>query len=288
MAALSLRHNVERMVFPPPIRPLRGATLFPATLAVDGCLHPQRCWAREDNIAQDAIIWKEESSVTTRQWMDGRRGAGLTQVEAARLLDVSQPYLSQLENGTRDPSDDLARRAVKVYQLPATALPLASSATVQEWSADELENRLAALGYPGFSHRRTNKPANPADVVLGALVQRDLDTRLVEALPWVLAAYRDLDWHWLRDQARLRNAQNRLGYTLHLALQLKGACDSNGALLDWECELEAARLAGEGTLCRDSMPERERAWLRVHRPKAARHWNLLTALTAEQLRNVEA
>src|ERR1035438_2031119 len=50
--------------------------------------------AREDNIAQDAIIWKEESSVTAQQWMDGRRGAGLTQVEAARLLDVSQPYLS--------------------------------------------------------------------------------------------------------------------------------------------------------------------------------------------------
>jgi hypothetical protein len=174
------------------------------------------------------------------------------------------------------------------FNFPATALPLASSATAHEWSADELENRLAALGYPGFAHRRTDKPANPTDVVLGALVQRNLDTRLVEALPWVLAAYRDLDWHWLRDQARLRNAQNRLGYTLHLALQLRGACDSNEALRDWECELEAARLAGEGTLCRDSMPERERVWLRVHRPKAARHWNLLTTLTAEQLRNVEA
>jgi hypothetical protein len=31
------------------------------------------------------------------------------------------------------------------------------------------------------------------------------------------------------------------------------------------------------------MPERERAWLRVHRPEAAAHWNLLTGLTAEQL-----
>jgi hypothetical protein len=50
----------------------------------------------------------------------------------------------------------------------------------------------------------------------------------------------------------------------------------------------ATRWASEGTLCRDSMPERGRAWLRVHRPKAARHWNLLTALTAKQLRNVEA
>jgi hypothetical protein len=41
------------------------------------------------------------------------------------------------------------------------------------------------------AHRRTKKPANPAEAVLGTLVKRDLDTRLLEALPWVLAAYRD-------------------------------------------------------------------------------------------------
>ena len=43
------------------------------------------------------------------------------------------------------------------------------------------------------------------------------------------------------------------------------------------------QIAREGTLCRDSMPERERTWLRLHRPEAAAHWSLLTGLTAEQL-----
>ena len=47
--------------------------------------------------------------------------------------------------------------------------------------------------------------------------------------------------------------------------------------------LEEARLAREGTLCRDSMPESERTWLRANRPEAAIHWSLLTSLTAGQL-----
>ncbi len=52
--------------------------------------------------------------------------------------------------------------------------------------------------------------SNPAEVVLGAVVQRELDTRLVEALPWVLKMYTDLNWEWLRDRVKLQNAQNRL------------------------------------------------------------------------------
>ncbi|MGA2185402.1 MAG: hypothetical protein ABSH47_20465 [Bryobacteraceae bacterium] len=129
--------------------------------------------------------------------------------------------------------------------------------------------------------------SNPAEVVLGAVVKRDLDTRLVEALPWVLSTYTDLNWEWLRDRAKLNNAQNRLGYLVHLAEQTARALpEQQGAvrlLSGWENELEEARLAREGTLCRDSMPERERAWLRENRPEAAAHWSLLTGLTAEQL-----
>jgi hypothetical protein len=55
------------------------------------------------------------------------------------------------------------------------------------------------------------------------------------------------------------------------------------SLSAWQKELEEARLAHEGTLCRDSMAERERDWLRKNRPDAATHWSLLTGLTAEQL-----
>jgi len=54
-------------------------------------------------------------------------------------------------------------------------------------------------------------------------------------------------------------------------------------LARWESDLEQARLAGEGTLCRDSMPAAERNWLRKHRPPAAALWRVLTGLDAAQL-----
>ena len=184
-------------------------------------------------------------------------------------------------------SAELARKAAKLYGLPSTALPLPDPLDVQRVAPDDLQRKLASLGYPGFEHVRSKVMSNPAEVVLNAVVKRDLDTRLVEALPWVLSTYTDLNWVWLRDRAKLNNAQNRLGYLVHLAEQTARALPERQgavqALSRWENELEEARLAREGTLCRDSMPERERTWLRTNRPEAAVHWNLLTGLTAEQL-----
>jgi transcriptional regulator with XRE-family HTH domain len=225
--------------------------------------------------------------MTAEQWKTGRDKAGLTQVAAARCLNVSQPYLSQLETGLRVASAELARKAAKLYGLPPTALPLPEPLDVQGILPDDLQRKLASFGYPGFEHVRSKVVSNPAEVVLNAVVNRDLDTRLVEALPWVLSMYTDLNWEWLRDRAKLNNAQNRLGYLVHLAKQTARALpEHQGAvqvLSRWENELEEARLAREGTLCRDSMPERERAWLRTNRPEAAVHWSLLTSLTAEHL-----
>jgi hypothetical protein len=200
---------------------------------------------------------------------------------------VSQPYLSQLETGLRVSSAALTRKAAKLYKLPPTALPLREPLDVHGVQPDDLQRRLASLGYPGFEHVRSKAVGNPAEVVLNAVVKRDLDVRLVEALPWVLSTYTDLNWEWLRDHAKLNNAQNRLGYLVHLAEQTaRSLPERQGAvqvLSRWESELEEARLAREGTLCRDSMPERERTWLRLHRSDAAAHWSLLTGLTAEQL-----
>ena len=225
--------------------------------------------------------------MTAEQWKTGREKAGLTQVVAAGSLNVSQPYLSQLETGLRVASAKLARKAAKLYGLPPTALPLPKALDVQRVSPDGLQRKLASLGYPGFEHVRSRAVSNPAEVVLNAVVNRDLDTRLVEALPWVLSTYTGLNWAWLRDGAKLHNAQNRLGYVVHLAEEAARALpQQEGAvavLSRWEGELEEARLAREGTLCRDSMPEPERTWLRSNRPKAAVHWSLLTGLTAEQL-----
>jgi len=225
--------------------------------------------------------------MTAEQWKTGRERAGLTQVVAARSLNVTQPYLSQLETGLRVASAKLARKAAKLYELPPTALPVPESLEVQGIPPDDLQRRLASLGYPGFEHVRFKAVSNPAEVVLNAVVKRDLDTRLVEALPWVLSTFTDLNWEWLRDRAKLNNAQNRLGYLVHLAEQTAHALPKGQSavqvLSQWKTELEEARLAREGTLCRDSMPNRERTWLRTNRPRAAAHWSLLTGLTAEQL-----
>jgi transcriptional regulator with XRE-family HTH domain len=224
--------------------------------------------------------------MTATDWKKGREQAGLTQVTAARSLKVSQPYLSQLEKGLRLPSGELVLKATRLYDLPPTALPLPEAFVTQEVSSDNLERKLAALGYPGFEHVRSKMAAtNPAEVVLEAVVAPDLDTRLVEALPWVLSTYTNLNWDWLRDRAKLTNAQNRLGYLLHLAGRAVSSPPPNAVdvLSRWEAELETARLAHEGTLCRDSMPQRERVWLRTNRPQAAAHWNLLTGLRADQL-----
>ena len=219
--------------------------------------------------------------MTAGQWRDGRKKAALTQVEAARSLNVSQPYLSQLEAGVRVAGGGLARKAAKLYELPPTALPLPEPLDVREVAPDELQRRLASLDYPGFEHVRPRRRSNPAEVVLSAVLKQDLDTRLVEALPWVLSTYTDLNWPWLRDRAKLHNAQNRLGYLVHLAEQTARTLpDVVRVLSRWQGELEEARLAREGTLCRDSMPGPEREWLRSNRPKAAVHWSLLTGLTA--------
>jgi len=203
----------------------------------------------------------------------------MTQLQAAQALGISQPFLSQLENGARVASAALAQKAMDLYKPSPTLLPLREPEQATAVEPDRLEMELAALGYPGFSHMRSKERRNPAEVVFSAVVQSDLDTRLVEALPWVLSRFPDLDWCWLRDNAKLRNAQNRLGYLVHLARQVANVT----ALSSWERDLEEARLAREGTLCRDSMPQPEREWLRSHRPPAAEHWNLLTSLAPDQL-----
>jgi DNA-binding XRE family transcriptional regulator len=225
--------------------------------------------------------------MTAEQWTEGRDKSGLTQVAAARSLKVSQPYLSQLETGLRTASAQLARKAARLYRLPPTALPLPEPFAPHPNRPEDLQNQLASLGYPGFEHLRARQTTNPAVVVLSAVVQRDLDTRIVEALPWVLKSYTDLDWDWLRDRAKLQNAQNRLGYLVHLAREVAGASPRRATavnvLSSWKSQLEEARLASEGTLCRESMPEPERRWLRENRPPAAAHWSLLTGIRAEQL-----
>lgn len=225
--------------------------------------------------------------MTNERLKAGRLKAALTQKQAAEALGVSQSYLSQLEMGQRPVTPDLARAAAALYRLPPTALPMPKPpAEGQVSDPAQLARQLSGLGYPGFTHLRPRK-ANPSAVVLEALLQKDLETRLAEALPWVLLTYPDLDWAWLVGHAKLHDAQNRLGFLVAVAKEYAAAKPELEAaftqLAGVERQLERARLVREDTLCRDSMPAAERSWLKAHRSALARHWNLLTGLRADQL-----
>ena len=121
----------------------------------------------------------------------------------------------------------------------------------------------------------------------GALAQDELEPRLVEALPWLVLRYPDLEWSWVVREAKVRDLQNRLGFVVTLARQLATRArdeDKARSLRDLEAQLERSRLVREDTLCRASLTEAERRWLLEHRPHAAKHWNLLTDWTADALR----
>ncbi|HEY3129372.1 MAG TPA: hypothetical protein VGL91_07935 [Acidobacteriota bacterium] len=110
-------------------------------------------------------------------------------------------------------------------------------------------------------------------------MQDDLEARLVEALPWLLFRYWNLDKSWLVQQAKLLDLQNRLGFVVSLARQLAERTNSPAARLEalkgLELDLEQIRLAREDSLCKALKPT-EKQWLRENRPEKAKHWNLLT------------
>ncbi len=219
----------------------------------------------------------------------GRSAKGLSQMQAATRLGVSQPYLAMLESGRRRLTPELARRAMKVYDLPPTVLPPSELLSRHRVHAEALANDLAALGYPGFAYLRPRnwKPKNPSGVLLAALAQDDLEARLVEALPWLVLRYWPLDREWLVREAKLRDLQNRLGFVVSLARRLaERARDERKAraLNELETELERSRLAREDTLCKASLPEPERRWLAENRPEEAKHWNVLADWTIDALR----
>ena len=156
------------------------------------------------------------------QLKSARQAAGWTQHKAAVRLGVSQPYYSQLENGSRPMPLDLTLAAVRRLRLSPVVLPLAALAPrLSPVPEDQAAAVLAWLGYPGFAHlRKSVRPLNPAELVARALAHEDLDPRVLEGLAWVLAAFYDLDWKWLGAQCRLLNRQNQLGFLVTLSAQL--------------------------------------------------------------------
>ena len=154
-------------------------------------------------------------------------------------------------------------------------------------SPETLALELAALGYPGFAHLRAELATRtPAELVFTAIRQPELESRIVEALPWVLLAYPELDWPWLREQARHSGLQNRLGFLTNVARRLAiqhGEPGKAERLAREEAALEPSRLLREDTLCHASLTNAERRYLLEHRPSEAQHWRLLTDIAPQYL-----
>ena len=214
-----------------------------------------------------------------------RKQLKLTQKDVAVRLGVSQPYWALLESGRRNMPAKLMKKVLSVLHLPATRLPL--SAGPRRNRADR-GRQLAALGYPGFAYLRHGWRRNPAEVLLAVLAKDSGEARLVEALPWLLLHYSDMDREWLTQQARQQNLSNRLGFVVTLA---KRVCERKGDTssvtyrnLDrLEMDLMSGKLAREEPFGRSNTTPREMEWLREHRSPEASLWNLLTDWKTEYL-----
>ena len=55
-----------------------------------------------------------------------RTYAGLTQVEAASKLSVSQSYISEIEKGVKQPTLELVERYASAFDVPASSIMLFS------------------------------------------------------------------------------------------------------------------------------------------------------------------
>lgn len=240
--------------------------------------------------------------MTGSEFKTWRKKAGKTQADAAKGVGVKQPFVCAVEKDLRPVTPRLKNWLYSVYPeaLTATSTPMAARSEHMHWNSSDhskampyselLKEHLGNLGYPGFAYlARMPRKVDPLVVLLDALSTEDLDQRVVEALPWVLAHQRNLDWRKLTDEVRLRNLQNRLGFLLEVTVQATKKLHFSAAAVElepWLNWLREARLYKEDTLCKKSLTQVERRRLHRSRPKAARFWRLLTDLNAKEVANV--
>jgi transcriptional regulator with XRE-family HTH domain len=220
--------------------------------------------------------------MTGQTLRQARTDVGMSQVEAAAQLGVSQTLLSLMEKGERSVTLAVAQRAVSHLHATPELLPVS---TKTRHSDDQLAADLGALGYPGYGYLRS-QPRNPAEVFFDALDRSDLDARLVEALPWLPLRYSNMDWNWLTTQAKVHNRQNRLGFIVALSAKVAkkyAKRDVVKRLSQVVKTLEEGRLAKTDTLCQESWPPSQRKFAHNQRSVLAAHWKLDTRLTEENL-----
>ena len=226
--------------------------------------------------------------MTGLQLRQFRKQKRWSQEVAAGHLNLTQPYLSLLEKGARPLTDDLTVKAVRVFGLAAATLPVKKDLSrVSNTDEDSLVKELAAIGYSGFSHvKPSSRLKNPAEVLVAALGANELDARLVEALPWLVAQVSEASWGKVIAAAKVKDLQNRLGFVTSLArtaAERRGELKQAARLKRREDALAASRLFKEDTLCADSMTETEKKWIRQNRTAEAEFWRVLSDLKAEHL-----
>lgn len=224
--------------------------------------------------------------------LNARLNKNWEQLEAAEKLKVSQPYLSLLEAGKRPVTEKIARRAVRIFNLPPTVLPLdtnSNAAKTKTKNADFLDLQLAALGYPKFSYLKKNKKLkklNPAIILITALQTNDLGSRTLEALPWLIFNFAEMNWEAVVKEAKLSDAQNKFGFLISLAYEKARQLNSENKKQIFKellLKLEKSKLYKENSFKRNSLTKAEHNWLKKNRSKQARVWRVLTDLTIDNL-----
>jgi transcriptional regulator with XRE-family HTH domain len=216
-----------------------------------------------------------------------RMNRGWSQSEAARRLGVTQPYVVMLEKGRRPLTKKLARKLMMVFNLSPAVLPVSETHTPEQPGPQRLAEDFAVLGYPGYAYLRPHvAKKNPGEVLLTALAQNDLESRLVEALPWLPLRYWNMDFSWLVAHAKKFDLQNRLGFVVGLARQMSETSQNEErtrALSEVERTLDRSRLVREDDFLRPTRNNVERQWVMQNRSEEAKHWNLVTDLRPEHL-----
>lgn len=224
--------------------------------------------------------------MTGPELAEAREQASWPQAKLAGRLRVSQAYVSMLERGERPFTPALQKRLLALLEFSPLSFPLRGEDHWHELDDATLAHQLAGLGYPGFAHLRREPKWNPAELLVAALNTPSLEARAAEALPWLVLHFWNMKWDWVVGQAKLRNVQNRLGFTVALARELAEKAERHKVaerLRKVEAELKRSLLASENTFCNDDMTQAERRWLRVHRTRQAAEWNLLTNVQTEHL-----
>jgi hypothetical protein len=168
------------------------------------------------------------------------------------------------------------------------ALPFCAHVVQEIQMCVDLASQLSLLGYPGFAYLNTStiSAVNVIEFLLLAISTDSLDVRSIEALPWVLLEYWQLDFKGLVEASVKQRQQNRLGFLVNLARRVSDGISNSrrtNKLRELECSLNDVREDRECGWMRSPINDAEKRWMLQHRSKEARHWRVLTSLSPEHL-----